>query len=168
MLAQLIALGVFTSTPGGGGTGDTGVVIATSERTAVLTAVQDSAARSSGIALGAGVWRQQYDPADHTPYALDFSALLDGGENIVEIEAITMNATAALLGVGIDAATGYAPIIDEGGKKVQVWFAIDEASWSLASFDAGGVQLPVTIRVATDAIPPKRYERTGVLPVRQL
>jgi hypothetical protein len=169
MLLEFVALGLLSAAPGGGGGSgpytDTGDVIVSAERTVVLAAVQDTAARGSGIALGAGAWRQQFDPADHAPFAFDFDALLDDGEKIVEIETIYMNATAALLGVGVDTASGYGPLIDEDGQLVQIWFVVDEAAWDVSSFDAGGVQLPVTVRVITDGS--KRYERTGVLTVRQ-
>lgn len=173
MLTQFVLLGLLGSTPGGGGGGSgpftaTGPVIASAARTVVLSAVQDTAARGSSIPLGAELWLQQFDPADHAPYAMDFAELLDEGEKIAEVETIYLNATAALLGVSVDTATDYRPVIDEiDGESVQIWFVVDEAAWAVSSFDAGGVQLPVTMRVITDATPPKRYERTGVLTVRQ-
>lgn len=165
MLASYIALGLFSSVSAAPGTGE---VTAAAERTVVLLAVQANSPAITGLPTGAVAWQQPYDPGDHAPYAIDFGALLEVGEQIAAIEEITMNATAALLGVGVDAETDYAPIIDTDGEKIQMWFVVDEASWAESSFNAGGVKLPVTARVLTDSTPPKRYERTGVLTMRQL
>lgn len=166
MLMHLIALGLFASPSEG--TAEKGAVIASQDRTATMTVIQAAAVRGSAIPLGAGAWAQQFDPGDHAPYAIDFTDLLDQGEGIAKIEAIKMSSTAALLGIGVDAASGYRPIIDAAGKKIQLWFLVDQAYWESASFAAGGVLLPVSVRVVTDATPPKRYERTAVLTVRQL
>lgn len=166
MLLHLIALGVIpqdedTET-------ETGTVIATADRTAVLTAVQASTAQGAGIPLGAVPWRQQIDPADHVPYAVDFTALLGADEKIASIAGLSVSAAGALLGVQIDTAVGYRPIIDTAGKKIQVWFLVDAAFWASGAFDASGILVTVTARVLTDAEPPKRFERTTVLSVRQL
>ncbi|KTF70702.1 hypothetical protein ACNFJ7_02190 [Sphingomonas sp. HT-1] len=166
MLTHLIALGLFTVDDGS--TSQKGNVIATSDRTAVMTIVPAAVARASGLPFGAAAWAQPYDPGDHAPYAIDFSDLLDEGESIAKIEAIKVSPTAALLGIAIDESANYRPIIDVGGQKVQVWFLIDQAYWEAAQFAAGGVQLPLSVRVLTDGSPAKRYERTAVLTVRQL
>jgi len=168
MLATLLAFDII---PQGGdmpGGGDTGTVIATPARTAVLAIAQPATSVASGVPLGATVWSQPFDPADHVPFAIDFAALLDEGEAIVEIEAITMSAAGAALGVAVDDAAPYGPIIDTAGKKVQLWFVVDDAHWSETAFSASGVQIPVAVRVATAGTPPKRFERTCVLMVRQL
>jgi len=170
MLTHLIALAILT---GGEPVTDgpftqTGEVAASKERTVTMSPVQPSDQKSVAIPLGASPWLQQYDPADHTPYVFDFSGLLGNSEKIVSIEAVNVNATAALLGIGVEVDPLYAPLIDTAGKKCQIWFAVIPASWDLPSFDAAGVMLPITMRVATDSTPPKRYERTAVLTVRQL
>ncbi|WP_313534389.1 hypothetical protein [Sphingomonas sp.] len=166
MLSHLIALGLFAAPADN--SAEKGAVIATGDRTAVMTVIQPAASRGSAIPLGAGAWAQQFDPGDHAPYAIDFAELLDQGEGIAKIEAIKMSSTAALLGIGVDAASGYRPIIDAAGKKIQLWFLVDQAYAESISFAAGGVLLPVSVRILTDATPPKRYERTAVLTVRQL
>jgi hypothetical protein len=170
VLAHYLAFGLIGAAGGGGGGGsDTGEILATGDRTAVVLVVQTLASSSTGIPLGAVEWSQPYDPADHAPYAVDFSALLPDSEKIAEIEAIAMSATAALLGVEVDDASTFGPVIDvDAGKKVQLWFVVDAAAWQNAAFDINGVRLPVTVRVLTDSIPPKRFERTSVLTVRQL
>lgn len=166
MLTHLLILGLL-SAPGEGST-ETGTVIASADRTAVMPIVQASASRGSLVPLGAAAWAQPYDPGDHAPYAIDFKDLLDEGEHVAKIEAIKVSATAALLGIAVDTSAGYRPIIDVAGQKIQLWFLVDEAYWEAASFAAAGVLLSVSVRVVTDATPPKRYERTAVLTVRQL
>jgi hypothetical protein len=172
ILTQLIAFGIFAGSGGGGG-GEigpittVGEVVASSDCTAIVPSVQTASLTSAAAPLGSQAWRRHFDPADHAPYALDFGPLLEASENIAVIESIVMSATAALLGVGIDTAGAYAPIIDTDGEKVQLWFVVDEDAWDALSFEASGVQLPVTVRVTTDSTPPKRYERSGVLTVRQ-
>jgi len=169
MLATLMAVDIIPQDSGGSpGGGDTGTVIATPARTVVLAVVQASSMVADGIPLGASTWSQQFDPSDHAPFAIDFTALLDTGEKIVEMEAITMSAAGALLGISVDDTTGYSPIIDTGGKKVQLWFVVDSGHWSDTSFAGAGVQVPVSVRIATDGTPAKRFERTCVLIVRQL
>lgn len=166
MLAHLIAAGLFTA--GAGGISDTGTVIATAERTVTLATVAEAVSFSSDLPMGALAWRQQFDPADHLPFAVNFTALLGSTEKIALIEEIALNATAALLGVSVDASAGYSPIIDTGGKKVQLWFVTSTPNWSNVAFGAGGVLLPVSVRVLTDSTPAKRIERTAILTVRQL
>lgn len=171
MLTYFLALGIIASGGGGGGgpITATGPVIATPARTAVIALLQPSNTSAVGIALGAAIWAQPYDPADHLPYAVDFGVHLGVGEKIAQIVEIEMNATAALLGVEVDVASGYSPIIDSAaGKKIQVWFTVIESAWNDAAFDVDGVQLPVIVRILTDSVPPKRLERTSVLTVRQL
>jgi hypothetical protein len=170
MLLQLIAFGVIPmgdDEPGEPGT-DTGAIIATEARTAVLAVLQATNATAVGVPLGATAWQQPLDPADHLPYAIDFTALLGGSEKIAAINEIAMPAAAAMLGVGIDNSEGHSPLIGTDGKKVQVWFAVEPGFWQETAFTSAGVRLPVTFRVTTDSTPPKRIERTAVLTVRQL
>lgn len=166
MLTHLLLLGLLSAPADG--TTETGTVNVSTDRTVVMAAVQVTASRGSSVPLGAGTWAQPYDPGDHAPYAIDFTPLLDQGEEIAKIEAVKVSATAALLGIAVDTAAGYRPIIDVEGKKIQLWIVVDEAYWEAASFAAAGVQLAIAVRVTTTATPPKRYERTAVLTVRQL
>ena len=165
MLTHLLVRGLLAGAPEIG----TGEVVASADRTVILRTVASAATAAAGLPVGAIAWPQQYDPADHAPYAMDFAPLLASGEKIAAIEAISMNATAALLSVGVDQDAPYAPIIDTAaGQKVQIWFLVDPVAWASVSFSAAGVMLPVTVRVLTDSVPPKRYERTALLTVRQL
>lgn len=165
MLSHLIVLGLLGAPNDGS---DIGAVIATPDRTASMLVIQATASRPTSIPLGAAAWPQPYDPGDHAPYAINFADLLDEGEKIAKIEAIKVAPAAVLLGISVDEASGYGPIIDVAGEKIQLWFLVDQAYWESASFASAGVLLPFTVRVLTDSVPPKRYERTAVLTVRQL
>ncbi len=146
-----------------------GPVSVPAERVAAVARVQASSTAAAGIPYGAVEWRQPYDPADHAPYAFDFSALFDDGEKIADILSLRLSSAAAALGITVDTAAQFSPMIDDGaGVLAQVWFLVSEPQQDNASFSAAGVKMPVTMQVETDANPPKIYERTAVLPVRQL
>lgn len=166
MIAQLIVLGILGAASGS--VIEVGTVIATPERTVIFDTVQSTTSVGQSVPLGAPRWQQPYDPADHSPYAGDFTKLLSGGETIATVEGIALSSSAAALGISVDETAGYAPIIDTGGKKVQLWFAVDDERWASSAFNAAGVLMPVSIRIRTNSVPPKRYERTAVLTVRQL
>lgn len=145
-----------------------GNVVAVQECTVAASRRQPEQSVGTSLPYGAYVWDQPFDPGDHVPYALDFGPLLDEGEKLAAIVTIRMSAAAAALGVAIDQSSGYAPVIDdEGGGKVQVWPLVASETQEAVQFDATGTRLPVTIRVLTDASPPKRFERTAVLIMRQ-
>lgn len=163
MLVTLIAAGVIPLEAAAGA----GVFDVPPERIAVLANVQGTTAAGVGIPLGAAAWQQPFDPSDHLAFGIDFRALLDSGETIVDIVALTMSSAGAALGVEIDTASGFAPVIDEDTRaKVQLWLLVDGGSQALSSFDASGVQLAVKCRVATTKA--KVFERSAVLSVRQL
>lgn len=168
MLLDLIAIDFFSS-PGSGGSSEVGPVIATPERTAVLEIAPSAALTVEGAPRGSAIWLQPYDPGDHAPYAIDFTAFLGADERIAEIEALKLPSVAALIGFEIDQSTDYPPIIDEDeGKKIQLWFVIEPAYWEAVQFGEAGLQIPVTARIVTDSTPPKDFERSAVLTVRQL
>lgn len=162
----LIAAGII---PLAGDVGGVGQINVPAERTAVMAKVQGTAVTSDTIPLGATEWEQPFDPADHAPYAADFSEMLGDNERIARILRIRSSATAAALGIKIDDDPDYAPIIDqEEGKKVQVWPVVDPDLEDSDPFLAAGVRIPVATQIETDSTPPKRFERTSVLKVRQL
>lgn len=164
MLTTLMLLGFFGGEEIEAGTGP---LIATAERRVAAARVQPVTVIGNAIPLGAYVWPQAYDPGDHAPYAFNFGALLGEEESIAAIDMIAMSSQAASLGVQVDQEEPFGPIITEDGKHVQVWFVVDPSLQLSSQFDATGVRLPVTFRITTDATPPERYERTGVLVVRQ-
>lgn len=147
----------------------TGNMTVTTERTIIVNRVQPNTNVGDGIPLGAPMWKQQFDPGDHAPFAIDFSPLLLVGERIAAIEAITMAAQATTIGLSIDNQGPFVPIIDqENGMKIQVWFVVNSASKLLSRYDASGVNILVTFRIRTDAAIPVTWERSGVLNVRQM
>ena len=162
MLLPLITFGVV---PEGGGS--SGPITAPPEQIAVVPSVQGATSVATGAPLGVATWARPFDPGDHRPYAIDFTTQLRDGEEIAAMEEIEMSAAGALLGVGIDTATGYSPIIGDDGKMVQVYFAVEPEFWDELSFAASGLRLPVTFRVRTDGTPYDTIERSALLTVRQ-
>lgn len=167
MLAFLIAVGVIgtpVEPPAG-----VGEIIATADTTVTAAARPGLSPIGPSIPLGAPEWPRAFDPGDLAPYAHSFDNVLAAGERIAEIVSVRMPPQAAALGVQIEQDPAYLPIIDaDGGRAVQLYFSVDPAMQEAAQFDAAGVKLPVSFRVLTDANPPNRYERSAVLPVRQL
>lgn len=167
MIAQLIAAGVFAA--GAPSPATRGPVNVPAERTARVARIQAATASIAGIPHGAVEWQQPYDPADHAPYAFDFSDLFEDGEKIDDILALRLSASAAALGIIIDTAPSYGPVIDNvDGTKAMIWFVVSGAQQESASFTAAGVKVAVTMKVSTTSTPSKTYERTCVLTVRQL
>jgi len=146
-----------------------GEIVASADCTVTAVTRQAEVAIAAGIPQGAPTWPQPYDPGDHVPYAFDFAPLMAEDERIASIAAIRLGSQAAALGIAVDQAAGYAPTIDvDGGRKVQVWLLVSAPYQGDGQFDAGGVRMVVTFQVVTDALPPKRFERSAVLVVRQL
>lgn len=146
-----------------------GNVTVPDERNGLVARIQANAGSTPGIPLGAVEWQQPYDPADHAPYAFDFSPLLDEGDRVAEILSVRLSSSAAALGIQIDQADGYQPLIDQAaGLKAQLWFVVADGQQEAASFLGAGVKIPVTMRVRTTLAPIKKFERTMVLTVRQL
>ena len=164
MLGLMIAAGVInvqTEVP-------MGAIVATAECTVAAMRRQPETSSGVGMPLGAPVWQQAFDPGDHVPYAIDFSDLLTDGEKIAGVDSIRLTSTAAALGVTVDQAAQFAPLIDSASQsKVQLWLFVAVETQNVAQFDDAGTRVGVQIGVRTDATPPRRFERTGVLIVRQ-
>lgn len=145
----------------------TGPIIGLAERQAVLLAAGSTSGSAGGLPLGAPVWKAAFDPSDVTSYAIDFKAVLEETEKIAAIKRLTRSAAAVLLGVRIDGRAGYQPVISEDGKAVGLGFIADIDEQENPAFADVGVQVGVSALVVTDHDPPREYERTVILAVRQ-
>jgi hypothetical protein len=146
---------------------DTGEIIATAQRTVFFQPIPGGAGAGASLPLNAPNWTAPFDPADRTPFAMDWSQLLDDGETILQIDQITMSAEGALLGVQVDNSAGRSPIISVDHTRTQIWFLCDEAFQANAAFAGAGAQIGLSMLVRTSATPFKLYERTAILTVRQ-
>lgn len=163
MLALLLAAGAIPEQTGAA----SGVFDVPKERIAIAARVQPASAMTNGIPYGSSAWLQAFDPAEHLPYGISFDSLLDTDETIESVERIALSSAGAALGVIIDQTIGFAPTVDQDGKRrIQLWFLVDPALQNSLPFDAAGTQVPVTFRVLTSKS--HRLERTAVLTVRQL
>ena len=88
-------------------------------------------------------------------------------ETIAEIVRLTVSATGAAVGVEIDDGGERLPIIDTEGKKIQMWFLVDDGFQANAAFAGAGVAVGIAALIRTDAEPYKEFERTAILTVRQ-
>ena len=145
----------------------TGLATTTPERVVSFVRNQPSTAIASGLPYGAPVWAQPYDPSDHLPFVVNFAALLDTDEAIISVEQLTLSAQAAFLGITIDVASGFAPIIDSATlQRVQFWLLVSSITSPL--FDASGVPIGISTKVKTSATAVRTLERTAIATVRQL
>jgi len=145
----------------------TGDISATADQTVVVPATADTTQSGAGLPLGALAWKADFDPADRSPRAFNFTPLLNGAK-VAAVLRITMSAGGAAVGLMVDDDTARQPIIGTDGQRVQLWFFVDEALQNDPTFADGGVQVGISVKIQTDASPPQEYERTGVLTVRQL
>jgi hypothetical protein len=144
-----------------------GTLIATSDRLIVPEPVPTGTSSAASLPLAASAWPAPFDPADRTPFAIDWTSLLGDDEQIAQIDRIRMSAEGAALGVAVDAEAGRAPIISDDGKKTQFWFLCDSAFQANAAFSGAGVAIGLSVLIRTTAAPYQLFERTGVLTVRQ-
>lgn len=145
----------------------TGDILATAERTVTPAPVPTGNGSSVDLSLTAYPWAAPFDPADRTPYAIDWSLLLEAAETIEQIDRIRMSPEGAALGIQVDSSVGRSPVISTDGKKTQVWFLCDPAFQSDPLFSGAGVQVGLSVLTRTNADPYKQFERTAVLTVRQ-
>lgn len=164
MLLWLLAIGALPNAVSVGPS--MGVVTATAEQTAVVR-ITTGTGSGVGLPISAFAWPLPLDPSDHAPYAYDWSALLSEGETVDEIVSVTMSALGASLGVTIDSDSDHAPMIDIDGQKTGLWFSVADGFQTNSAFAGSGALIGVATRIRTSATPPREYERTAILTVRQ-
>lgn len=165
MLALQIASGVVPEQSGGGA--GFGVFDAPAVRTVTPAKVQPAASIGVGLPYGAAQWQQPFDPNDHLAFGISFNDLLEVGETITGVDSIAVSSTGAGLGVAIDQALGFAPIIDADGKRrIQFWLSVSSAFQGSPAFDASGTPVAITVRITTSKS--NRFERSAIVTVRQL
>lgn len=162
MIVVLLLLGVL-----GEQTVGTGPITAPAESTVTAVKVPTATAAPAPLPIGAYQWPAPFDPADLAPYAMKFDTLLVGAEKIVDVERITMSASGASLGLQVATEDERKPIIGTDGKAVQIWLRGDPAFEYNPAFAGAGVKVGISFLVRTDSDPFKRFERTGVVTVRQ-
>lgn len=162
MLTMLLAGGAFVDQP----IIDFGAFDVPPERIATVAKVQGATPFGNGIPLGAALWQQSLDPADHLPFGIAFTDLLDGTETIASVEKLAISSAGAALGVIIDGSGATAPVIDNAGAlRVQLWLSVSADAQSAPLFDAGGIRVAISCRVITTKA--RKFDRTSVLTVRQ-
>jgi hypothetical protein len=105
------------------------------------------------------------DPSDQVDYAAQFGDLLTGAEKIANATVVLL-AEAAALGLTILQDSTHGPWIADD-RAIEMWFQINSALQDDAAF-VNGALLPVEITINTDAVPPRRFQRTVAVRVVQL
>lgn len=102
------------------------------------------------------------DPSDEVDFRAQFT--LDVDEAISEFTLLTDAASTAL---GLEIGTGVRqPLLVEDDTAILVWLTIDPSLWNDPAFDTGAL-LGFTAQIVTSSGPPRRYERSWVVLVRQ-
>jgi hypothetical protein len=168
MLITLIAAGVI-ATSGSVVAPGTGVVDYPAGQMAASVPIAAVPGTSSGIPPTAFAWPKPFDPSNRRPYGMDWTAEL-GDQKIASIEALTMSALGASLGVQIEDGSDNikrAPIIDVDGKKIGIWFKVADAFKTNAAFNYPGTKIGVAALIKTDSDPFELIELTWVLTLVQ-
>lgn len=106
------------------------------------------------------------DPKDVVEYITPFDGLLEQGEKIDTVTAITLYPEAAALGFEIVATGARAPtVINDEAIRIWVQVAVDkrEDPAYLAL-----VEMPIEFTLQTDDDPYRQFNRTITIPVTQL
>lgn len=118
------------------------------------------------IPPGAAIWLQPFDPSDKLDYVAQFGDLLAESETIVSFTATAL-AEAALLGLTILDDDAHGPWI-ANDTNIELWFEVAVEERANIAFSGAGASLGVEITITTDAVPPRRFQRTFVLKALQL
>ena len=105
------------------------------------------------------------DPKDRVDFVADFKALLTGNEKIAAA-SLTLGAESVALGLTLIQNPPHGPNIING-VGIEAWFQVNAGLQANAAFDVGAT-LPIEATILTDAVPPRTFQRTLVITVKQL
>jgi hypothetical protein len=105
------------------------------------------------------------DPADVVSYGVDLTALLDGAGVAPGTLVLTVDAGSIALGVSV-AGGALAPALTADGSTVVFWIAVDPASRDSSAFDRFGVEVVVVVDFSTTHVPPRTFERSTLIAMR--
>lgn len=151
MTTILLAMGVFGSSGGFGGSSDV--------ETPTARTIRFTQNGTSFIAA------QALDPTDILDYELDLSALLDDDEAMASVTLVVVPAAAAL-GFELLSDPPYEPE-EVDNSHIRVWANVDVASRGLSAWSGSGTLCSIEITATTDSTPPRVWQRTAKIRVAQ-
>jgi hypothetical protein len=112
----------------------------------------------------ATIFEGDMDPRDIVDYVSEFDELLESSELIASFLVETTPEAAAL---GFEISSTFPPSLEPGGQNIIYWVGVNDANQEDLVWCDGGELIPVVITIETSIVP-RRYQRTFLIPVRQL
>jgi len=116
------------------------------------------------IPASTSVWPEMMDPYDILDFVVDCSGMLEPNE-LIASHTISLLAEASALGLVINTTSPYATTV-ESGTSIRVWFSILPAEQGNPAFNTSAT-LPMELVITTNAVPPRRKQRTLAVKVGQ-
>ena len=121
-------------------------------------------------------WEASLDPSDNVDFYADFGAVGESGTEAVlaegeAIDSFTAIPTAAATAAGllVGASGQYAPSKVNDDRTVKMWLSIDPDKRDNCEFGTtAGLALGVEVSIVTDSVPPRSFQRTWTVTVRNL
>lgn len=115
-------------------------------------------------------WEAKLDPRDIDVYYADLAdpagPLLREGEAVASF-TVSLQLESSSEGLQIATAAGYAPVLIDLGRVIQIHLQVDPVQEFNPAFEGAGIALPVTFTVTTDSAPPARRQRSLLVRVKQ-
>lgn len=111
------------------------------------------------------------DPSDVVDFMYDASPAMENTvektEQISSTWSLTMSAEGAAIGAAIRFAGAYAASLVENDTAIKFWLEVAPAMQGDNIFLGSGVDVPITVRWVSTNVPPRTFERTLVITIRQ-
>lgn len=108
------------------------------------------------------------DPHEELDFKIELADLLEDGEAIIPAGwTLEVLPESAALGLTVMTGGGRDPALADENTAVTFWLTIDPAFRDNAAFGSGGTVLPLRVTAETDAVPPRRRQRTFRIRVAQ-
>ena len=120
------------------------------------------------ISPAAETFADALDPQEELDFRIELADLLEDGEAIDAANwTLEVLAESSALGLTVMSGGGRDPVLSDSDTAVTFWLKIDPAFQDNAAFGSGGTALPLRITAQTDAVPPRKRQRTFRVKVAQ-
>lgn len=120
------------------------------------------------IPASAEVFADKLDPHEELDWRLNCYSILEDGEAIATgTWTLEILSEGTALGLEIMTGGGRDPALLTDARALVFWLTVDPLFQDDASFDDGGLNLPMRITFESDALPARKRQRTFLVPVAQ-
>lgn len=115
----------------------------------------------------AQIFEASMDPADEVDWVLDFSDLLEPGEQVL-VYTLELMAEAIALGLEIMTGGDRDHQLIESDTALLFWLRVADGYKLNVAFDGqGGTTLPIVVTIITNSVPARTRQRTALVRVVQ-